>query len=121
MRLRHHYDLSAFGLEIHLAAHLALGQLVGRATIVRSKAANPLHVDLLGRGRQTGSRHVRDHSLTQLTIEVILRSGSRDTCPAFEDIPSITSSREACSNFGEAVQSNVFYVAPIEQPAGAAI
>src|SRR5262245_165314 len=50
-----------------IAAHLALGQLVGRATIVRSKAANPLYVDLLGRGRQTGSRHVRDHSLTQLT------------------------------------------------------
>src|SRR5215468_3304299 len=54
-------------------------------------------------------------------IEVILRSGSRDTCPAFEDIPSITSSREACSNYGEAVQSNVFYVIPTRHPADASI
>jgi hypothetical protein len=30
--------------------------------------------------------------------------------PAWEEIPSIGSFREACSNYGEAVQSNVFYV-----------
>jgi hypothetical protein len=36
--------------------------------------------------------------------------------PAFEEIPSIASSREACSNYGEAVQSNVFYVIPIAHP-----
>src|SRR5262249_50397034 len=89
--------------------------------IVGSKAANPLHVDLLGRGRQTGSRHVRDHALTQHS-----HRGhppfqlSETSVPAFEGIPSIssprepliTSYREACSNYGEAVQSNVLYAMP---------
>ena len=34
------------------------------------------------------------------------RSVHGSAVPAFEEIPSIASSREACSNYGEAVQSN---------------
>src|SRR5215475_7476602 len=50
-----------------IAAHLALGQLIGRAPVAGSTDTNALYVDRLGRGRQTGSRHIRDHSLTQLS------------------------------------------------------
>jgi hypothetical protein len=53
-------------------------------------------------------------------IEVILRS-SYPRLPALEEISSIASPRETCSNYGEAVQSNVFYVMPIAPPADAAI
>ena len=50
-------------------------------------------------------------------IEVILRSGTRVICPDLRRDTSMTSSREACSNYGEAVQSNVFYVMPIASAA----
>src|SRR4029453_4318341 len=96
-----------------IAAHLALAQLIRGAPIVCSKAANPLYVDLLGRGRQTGSGHVRDHALTQLSHRGHPPFELPETSvPALEEISSIASPRETCSNYGEAVQSNVFYVMP---------
>ena len=83
-----------------------------RTPIVRSKAANLLHVDFLGRGRKTSSRHVCNHSLTQLTHRghPLFEPPETRASRRFERIPSMISSREKCSNYGEAVQSNGAYV-----------
>jgi hypothetical protein len=93
-----------------IAAHLSLAQLIRRAAVVRGKAADALEVDCLGRGRQSGRRHVRDHSLTQLSHRGIpLLESAETSVPAIAEIPLIASPGEACSHYGEAVQSKTHY------------
>jgi hypothetical protein len=96
-----------------IAAYLDFAQLIRRAPIARGKAADTLHVDPSWSRPKKPAVVMSAIILSRNSlIGVILRSDTRDICPGLKEIPSIASSREACSNYGEADH---------EQPAGARI
>jgi hypothetical protein len=48
-----------------IVAHLRLAQQVGRALIMRGERTNPLEINCLRGGRQSGEPHVFDHLRAQ--------------------------------------------------------
>src|SRR5262245_10468288 len=105
-----------------VAAHLRLTEIAGRAVIVGGKAENAADVGGLGVRREAGRDHVVDHTLTQGCHRSGPSRGWHRHMPAPRDYPASPATHlTASATYGDAVQSNVFYVMPIAHPASVAI